>query len=131
MDGCLRSDVRFQSVAQERVTVHRSEDHRLWVFGDSLHRRTSPFSTPCLVSYIWILVCFDGVGVSNGRKERSHYSSSNHHPPAERHYLVPDAPPLGGDVDHVLSIESLREKYLIDREDRYNALLRGNRIPDR
>ena len=34
-------------------------------------------------------------------------------------------------MDHVFSIESLREKYLIDREDRYNALLRGSRVPDR
>lgn len=31
-------------------------------------------------------------------------------------------------IDHVLSTESLREKYLIDREDRYNALLRGSGI---
>ena len=34
-------------------------------------------------------------------------------------------------MDHVLTIESIREKYLIDREDRYNALLRGSRVPDR
>lgn len=31
-------------------------------------------------------------------------------------------------IDHILSCESLREKYLIDREDRYDALLRGRQV---
>ena len=34
-------------------------------------------------------------------------------------------------IDHILSVESLREKYLIDREDRYYALLRGSGFSDR
>ena len=50
---------------------------------------------------------------------------------AESYFVAFPSYPYMQIVDHVLSIESLREKYLIDREDRYNALLRGSRVPNR